>query len=92
MLRFTIRDLLWLTLLVAICLTWYLAYRQTVAEIDKLEGVIVLLKAESAKDQASIDFLHNQFKKATALNGILSKHRGTDDTTVDVVGNAAPSP
>jgi len=83
MLRFTIRDVLWLTLLVAACLTWYLAHRHTVGELDKLKRAIVVLKTESANGRASIDFWRYQFKKATALNGLQSTRSGTDDMTAN---------
>jgi hypothetical protein len=38
-LRFSIRDLLWLTLVVALVLGWWLDHRSKQAEIDSLNGV-----------------------------------------------------
>jgi hypothetical protein len=37
-LRFTIRDLLWLTLVVALCFGWWFNYRQMESQITQLQN------------------------------------------------------
>jgi hypothetical protein len=42
-LRFSIRDLLWLTVVVALCVGWWFNYHQMEAKITRLQNVLPMV-------------------------------------------------
>jgi hypothetical protein len=68
MLRFTVRDLLWLSALVGLIVRWWLdshVWRPAAMdEIEKFHGTVVYLETENARRQAMIDRLKAERQKA----------------------------
>ena len=70
MFRFTIRDLLWLTVVVGICLTWA-ADRAIVTRRDELirqhnkslDELAKYWKAESEKERRGVEHMREVFRK-----------------------------
>jgi hypothetical protein len=49
--KFSIRDLLWLTLVVALTVGWYVDHRQMLAQNAALEAEAAVLKVEARKNE-----------------------------------------
>jgi hypothetical protein len=67
MFRFTIRDLLWLTVVVAILTTWWIEQRQTSFEHAKVQAVAAEKQAAAAEKIAKLQkevTLQNQVARA----------------------------
>jgi len=82
MFRFSIRDLLWLTLVVALGLGWFVHQRELRYELTsaQLEAVIAELKGSVSEHNVEI------------LERYIEAHRQADGLTVNPVAPSAPRP
>jgi hypothetical protein len=59
-LRFTIRDLLWLAVAVALAVGWWIGQRRIERRLENMEGAIRMMDANNRARENAVDYLLRQ--------------------------------